>query len=267
MLRGSGASDEVGGRPLVELKGVCKRFGRNLVLNHVDLRLHEGEILGLLGPNGSGKTTLLRLVMGFMPPDGGEVRVLGRDPFLEPEVRVNIGYVPEEVLLYDSLTVREFLYLLARMKKMKPGDYVDRGRLLVSLFEMEDKMDQLIGSLSRGDKQKLAVISALMHRPRILVLDEPLIGLDPVASRVLREILFRLKGRGGGILISTHMLWLAQSLCDRICIIHEGEIVASGRADEISEAFGGGKDLEEVFLKLTKEAVLERLMRTLEEGF
>ncbi len=253
---------------LVEVEGVVKRFGSIEALRGVSLRVEKGEVVGLLGPNASGKTTLLKLVMGFMRPDEGSVRVLGRDPYEEPAVRARVGYVPEEVLLYDSLTVREFLYFLGRMRRMDPSTYMDRVRILTTVFEMEDKLDCLIGSLSRGDKQRLAVIGALMHEPEVLVLDEPIMGLDPVAARVFKEITLELKGRGRGILMSTHVLELAEALCDRIYVLHEGRVVAEGDVKSIRGLLGEDKSLEEVFLRLTeKDEVVEKLIAVLREEF
>jgi len=254
--------------PLIEVRDVVKRFGKVAALKGVSIRLKRGEVVGLLGPNASGKTTLLKLVMGFMRPDEGEVRVLGKDPFLSPGVRAKIGYVPEDVLLYDSLTMREFLYFIGRMRKMSPSAYLDRARVLATLFEVEDKLDCLIGSLSRGDRQKLALISALLHEPDILVLDEPIAGLDPVAVRVLKELLMEFKARGRGIIISTHILGLAEALCDRIYLMNDGWVVAEGDIRSIKEAVGVDKSLEDVFLKLTKkDEVLDLLIRILKEEF
>ena len=251
---------------MVEVRDVVKRFGRVEALRGVSLYARPGEVIGILGPNASGKTTLLKLIMGFMRPDGGEVRVLGKDPFSHPGVRAHMGYVPEEVLLYDSLTVREFLYFLGRMRKMDPNEYVERARVLTTIFEMEDKLECLIGSLSRGDRQRLAIISALIHQPDVLVLDEPIMGLDPVAARVFKEIVHEVKGRGGAILLSTHVLDLAEALCDRIYLLHEGRVVAEGEIGAIMKALGEDKSLEEVFLELTeKDEVLVKLIKVLKE--
>jgi len=253
---------------LVELHGVVKKFGRVAALRGVSLCLRRGEVVGLLGPNASGKTTLLKIIMGFIRPDRGEVRVLGRDPYLDPSIRARVGYVPEDVLLYDSLTVREFLYFMGRMRKMDPSTYIDRARLLATLFEIEDKMDCLVGSLSKGDRQKLALISALLHEPDVLILDEPLASLDLVAARVLKEVLREIRSRGGGVIISTHILSLAEAICDRIYLMNEGLIVAEGDLRSIKEVVGADEDLEEVLLKLTKkDEVLEALIRILKEEF
>ena len=257
-----------GPEKLIEVKDVVKKFGNVEALRGVSLYVGKGEIVGLLGPNASGKTTLLKLIMGFMKPDGGQVRVLGRDPFEDPSVRAEVGYVPEEVLLYDSLTVREFLYFLGRMRKMDPGKYMDRARVLTTVFEMEDKLECLIGSLSRGDRQRLAIISALLHEPTVLVLDEPIMGLDPVAARVFKEIAVGMKEKGKGILMSTHVLELAEALCDRIYLLHEGRIVAEGDVGAVRKALGEDKSLEDVFIELTeKDEVLEKVIRVLREEF
>jgi len=250
---------------LLIVEKVSKVFGKAVVLQDVSLHLSRGEILGLLGPNGSGKTTLLKIAMGFLNPDRGKVRVLGKDPALNPSVRREMGYVPEEVVLYDSLTVREFLYFMARMRKLDPKRYIEKIKLLLTLFGMEGKIDQLIGSLSKGDRQKVAIISAVMHDPLILILDEPLLGLDPIAARVFKEFLFEMKHRRRAILISTHILELAELLCDRICILHKGRIVAEGSVSEIMESKKEGR-LEDVFLEVTgKDKEVSNLIKILRE--
>lgn len=251
----------------VVVRNVNKTFDRVSVLKNVSLRLNRGEILGLLGPNGSGKTTLLKIIMGLLPPDSGEVRVLGKNPVLNPNIRYKIGYVPEEVILYDALTVREFLYFMARMRKMDPRRYIEKVKILITLFEMEDRIDCLIGSLSKGDRQKIAVISAVMHNPPILILDEPLLGLDPIAAKIFKELLFEIKFRGGTVLLSTHILELAELLCDRICILHRGSIVAEGSVNDLKK-IGKKKQFEDIFLEVVKkDKELLELVRVLREEF
>ena len=232
------------------VRNVSKIFGETVALENVCLQLKRGEIVGLIGPNGSGKTTLLKIIMGLVPPCAGEVRVLGRDPLLNPQIRYKMGYVPEEIILYDSLTIREFLYFIARMRKMDPKKYIEKIKTLVALFEIEDKMDDLLGSLSKGDRQKVAIISALMHSPPILILDEPSAGLDPIATIILKRILFEMKLRGRTILISTHILELAESLCDRIYLLHRGRVIFEGKVTGIRRV-GKQLSLEDVFLEMT----------------
>jgi len=250
------------------VRNVSKRFGEIVALENVCLYLKRGEIVGLLGPNGSGKTTLLKIIMGLMSPSRGEVKVLGKDPMLNPQIRYKMGYVPEEIVLYDSLTVREFLYFIARMKKMDPKKYIEKIKILITLFEIESKMDELLGSLSKGDRQKIAIISALMHSPPILILDEPSAGLDPIATIILKRILLEMKLRGRVILISTHILELVESLCDRVYLLHKGRVVFEGKISDNRTA-SKQPSLEDIFLKITRvkdkvtriEKIIEEVIR------
>ena len=232
---------------------VTKHYGTVVALDGVSLELRRGEIVGLLGPNGSGKSTLMKLFMGFMRPDHGRVLVLGQDPHENPSVRARVGYVPEELALYESLTPKEFFDLVARIRRLEPRAYEERLNLLVRSLGLWDRMDDLIGSLSRGNKQKVALVAALLHEPEVLLLDEPMTGLDPAVARITKEILYDMRDRGTAILFSTHILELAEAVCDRIVILHRGRVVAEGTVDEILE-LAKEKSLEEVFLEVTGKA-------------
>ena len=234
-------------------ENVCKYYGSVVALDGVSLELRRGEITGLLGPNGSGKSTFIKLLMGFMRPDHGRVVVLGQDPYDNPAVRTRVGYVPEELALYEALTPKEFFDLVARIRRLKPEDYEERLSFLARSLGLWDRMDDLIGSLSRGNKQKVAIIAALLHGPELLLLDEPLTGLDPVVARITKEILYDMRDHGTSILFSTHILELAEAICDRIVILHRGRVVAEGTVEEILE-LAREKSLEEVFLEVTGKA-------------
>ena len=234
-------------------ENVCKYYGSVVALDGVSLELRRGEITGLLGPNGSGKSTFIKLLMGFMRPDHGRVVVLGQDPYDNPAVRTRVGYVPEELALYEALTPKEFFDLVARIRRLKPEDYEEHLSFLARSLGLWDRMDDLIGSLSRGNKQKVAIIAALLHGPELLLLDEPLTGLDPVVARITKEILYDMRDHGTSILFSTHILELAEAICDRIVILHRGRVVAEGTVEEILE-LAREKSLEEVFLEVTGKA-------------
>lgn len=239
---------------LARARDVRKSYGVVKALDGVSLELREGEILGLLGPNGSGKTTLIKILMGFIRPDSGYVEVLGMDPYDNPDVRARIGYVPEELALYNSLTPKELFDLVARIRRLEPAAYARRLDLLVSSLGLKDRMDDLIGSLSRGNKQKVAVILALLHEPDILLLDEPIVGLDPAVARIFKELLYEMRDRGCAIMFSTHILEVAEAICDRIIIMHKGKVVAEGAVEDILKLAAREKTLEEVFLEVTGKA-------------
>jgi len=238
---------------IARAENVCKYYGSVVALDGVSLELRRGKITGLLGPNGSGKSTLIKLLMGFMRPDHGRVVVLGQDPYDNPAVRARVGYVPEELALYEALTPKEFFDLVARIRRLRPEDYEERLSFLARSLGLWDRMDDLIGSLSRGNKQKVAIIASLLHEPELLLLDEPLTGLDPVVARITKEILYDMRDRGASVLFSTHILELAEAICDRIVILHRGRVVAEGTVEEVLE-LAKEKSLEEVFLEVTGKA-------------
>ena len=249
---------------LVKVEQVFKSYGAVRALNGISLQLRRGEIVGLLGPNGSGKTTLLKILMGFVKPDSGEVSVLGMDPYDNPDVRARVGYVPEEPALYESLTPKELFDLIARVRGLDPRAYSERLGVLVSSLGLMERVNDLIGSLSRGNKQKVAIISALLHDPEVLLLDEPITGLDPVVARVFKEILYDIRDRGCGIIFSTHILELAEAICDRIIILHQGRAVVEGTVEEVLELASKEKSLEEVFLEVTgKSHEVQEIVRAL----
>ena len=251
---------------VAEAKHVVKRYGTITALDGVTLELKRGEIVGLLGPNGSGKSTLIKVLMGFIPPDSGYVSVLGVDPYEHPDIRAKIGYVPEEVKLYESLTPKELFDLAARIRRTDTDKYYRMLETLSNALDLRSKLHNLIGSLSKGYRQKVAIALALLHDPEILLLDEPIIGLDPIVARVFKEILMELKRRGKAILFSTHILELAEVICDRIAIIHRGKIILEGTRDEIVEQARERGALEEVFLEVTgKRGEVEELVKAIRE--
>ncbi len=251
---------------VAEAKHVVKRYGTTIALDGVTLELKRGEIIGLLGPNGSGKSTLIKILMGFVPPDSGYVSVLGVNPYEYPDIRAKIGYVPEEVRLYESLTPKELFDLAARIRRTDADKYHRMLETLSNAFGLRSKLHNLIGSLSKGYRQKVAIVLALLHDPEILLLDEPIIGLDPVVAKVFKEILMELKRRGRAILFSTHILELAEVICDRIAIIHKGRIVLEGTRDEIVEQAKERGALEEAFLEVTgKRGEIEEIVKAIRE--
>ena len=214
-----------------------------------------GEIFGLLGPNGAGKTTTVKLILGLLELDAGEITVFDMLPSRdEMAIKQRIGYVSEEPLIYKSMTPKELFDFTSSIRRLNPEDTTAKLQRYLESLEAEQYYDKLIATLSRGNKQKMQVIAALLHEPKLLIMDEPLTGLDAKSAKVVKEILELHAENGGSVIFSTHILEVAEDVCDRICIINEGKAVATGTMDELSKlADKAGADLEEIFLKLTQQ--------------
>jgi len=245
---GRGGADE-----MLELRGVVKRYGRFTAVKSIDLEVHRGEIFGFLGPNGAGKTTTIRMVAGVLRPSDGKVLIGGDDLASHPErAKARVGYIPDRPFLYEKLSGGEFLRFVAGLWGHE-GDVIEaRLDRLLELFQLAPWKDELVESYSHGMRQKLLISSALIHQPEIIVVDEPLVGLDPRSARLLKDLFRTFVANGGTIFLSTHTLEVAEALCDRIAILNEGEIIALGTMDELrAQAHAGGAHLEEIFLKVT----------------
>ncbi len=244
-------------KPLIEISGLSKQFGSVRALTGLDLRVMPGEIYGLLGPNGAGKTTTIRIITGLVEPTSGWVKVVDFDPVKHPiEVKSRIGYVAENPILYESLSPRDFLEFVASMRKIDQASANRRITNLASAFDMAQYFDSPIATLSMGTKQKVALIAALVHQPPVLLLDEPLNGLDAKSSRIVKDLVSLHAERGGAVLFSTHTMEVAEHICTRIGIIHKGKVIADGTLDQLRTRTGGKKEtLEEVLLEITDEEV------------
>lgn len=241
------------GIPIIATQ-LVRNFGETVAVNHLSFEVHAGEIYGLLGPNGAGKTTTVRMVSGLLPPTVGQVKVFGYDPMTQPiEVKKRIGLVPEDHILYDSLTPREFFDFIASVRRLNQSEVENRLLSLIDAFEFAEYYDKPIATLSHGNRQKASIISALIHDPPLLVLDEPFSGLDARTVRVLKDILNIHLENGGGILFSSHILEVAESLCDRIGIIDEGRMVAEGTVNELRQMVKSHGSLEEIFLRAVQQ--------------
>lgn len=237
---------------MIELDHVTKRYGGFTAVDDLSLAVPRGRIFGFLGPNGAGKTTTIRMIMGLLTPSAGAIRLGGHDLGREPiEAKRLCGFVPDRPFLYEKLTAREMLRLSADLYGLSGPRAAARGEELLSLFDLLDWADDLIESFSHGMRQRLAFACALLHEPEILVVDEPMVGLDPRGARMLRSLLRTLADRGTTIFLSTHSLEVAETLCDRIGIIQRGRLIAIGTLEELREQAGRAADLEEIFLKLT----------------
>ena len=237
----------------LKLVSLYKSYGEVKAVKGINLTLKKGEILGLLGPNGSGKSTTMKMVLGILKPDSGEIFVDGETTAGAPvEAKKKLGYVPETPQLYEFLTGIEYIDFVAEMYGVPAAERKERVSHFLVGLQLAGHENEMISGYSQGMKQKVALISALVHRPRILVLDEALNGLDPRSARLVKDLLKELASEGVSILFSTHVLEIAQALCDEVAIMYQGTIMAEGTVAELRQKAGlPGSTLEEVFLKMT----------------
>jgi len=251
----------------VKLMGVAKRYADVVAVDYIDLDVKQGEIFGLLGPNGSGKSTLLKMILGLVKPDSGSVNVLGIKAEENPvAIKAQVGYVPDVPRLYEFLTGIEYLDFTADLYGVSPAEKRERINEYLEALDLEGREGDMISAYSLGMKQKVTLISALVHKPKLLLLDEPLGGLDPRSARIIKDLLRELASKGVTAIMSTHILEIAQAMCDRIAIMYEGRLLAIGSMEELREkARLPGSNLEEIFLTLTGtgdiRAVVEALMK------
>jgi ABC-2 type transport system ATP-binding protein len=242
---------------VIKLQAVNKRYGKFHAVRSLDLEIRKGELFGFLGPNGAGKTTTLRMIAGILAPTSGKIEIGGIDITRDPlAAKAKLGYIPDRPFVYDKLTGAEFLRFTAALFGQDGNAVEERIEELLDLFELIRWKDELTESYSHGMRQKLIISSAFVHRPEVIVVDEPMIGLDPKSARILRVLFRRFVDKGGTILMSTHTLEIVEGFCDRIGIIRQGELAACGTLDELrDEASTDGAKLEELFLRLTGEHI------------
>lgn len=238
---------------LATCSGVSKRFGERQALAGFSLEVLAGEVFGLLGPNGAGKTTALRLLCGLLIPDEGRVEIAGHDVVRQPLLaRRQLGYVPDGAPLYSNLTPFEHLCLVGRLHGLGEPHLREEAQRLLEAFDLQERSDDPIGSFSRGMRQKVAIACAILPRPKLLVLDEPLTGLDAASTMVIKAVMRGWADRGGAVLVTSHLLEVVERVCDRMGILSEGKSLALGTLDELRVRAGGGSNLEEVFRSLTR---------------
>ena len=249
----------------VKLENVSKSFGTIQAVQNLDLQIDDGTVFGFLGPNGSGKSTTMKMIMGLLKADSGDLNVYGTDVSRNPwEVKKLVGYVPESPRLYEFLTGLEYLDfiadvygLAAETKKTRIEEYLDA-------FELENRENEMISGYSHGMKQKIAIIAALLHKPKLLILDEPLSGLDPKSARIVKDLIHKLVGEGVTTIMSTHVLEIADAVCDRIAIMYQGSKLAEGKPAELrKEAQMPDSTLEEIFLNLTGTSDIKDIVEAL----
>jgi len=240
---------------MIHLKNLGKTFGSTIAVNSLNLSVSHGEIFGFIGPNGAGKTTTIRMMAGLLAPSGGTIRINGINMAREPEqAKKQIGLIPDRPFLYEKLTGFEFLKFTADLYEVSSRDFAARAEKLLTMFGLLNRADELIEAYSHGMKQRLIMTSALLHEPPLLIVDEPMVGLDPRGIKMVRELFRTLSHRGVTIFISTHTLSLAEDVCNRIGIIDNGSLVATGTMEELNRAARTGHgNLEHIFLRLTEE--------------
>jgi ABC-2 type transport system ATP-binding protein len=254
---------------LVQTERLIKRFGDKTAVDEVSFDICSGEIFGFLGPNGAGKTTTIKMMVGLLKPTSGVIRIAGFDVQSQPQLAKAVcGYVPDEPNLYPKLTGRELLWFIGGLYRMERSQIERRSEELLRIFDLSQAGDDTIDSYSHGMQQKTSLAAALLHDPRFLILDEPTVGLDPKSARVIKDILRQFADRGAAIFLSTHILEIAERMCDRIGIIHQGKLIAIGTMDELRRMAGSDsgeakRSLEDIFLNLTGGAEYAELAEVL----
>jgi len=239
-------------RAVIETSNLVKKYGEKLAVNDVSFDVHAGEVFGFLGPNGAGKTTTIKMIVGLLQPTSGSVRVDGFDVQIQSlQAKAACGYVPDTPNLYPKLSARELLRFVGDLYELPRQKVDERIEELLRLFDLTEVQDDLIDSFSHGMKQKAALAAALIHDPRVLVLDEPTVGLDPKSARLIKDMLRQIADRGSAVFLSTHILEIAERMCDRIGIIDKGRLVAVGTMDQLRALGKGERSLEDIFLSLT----------------
>ncbi len=246
---------------MIAIRDLVKKYGTFTAVNGVSLEVASGEIHGFLGPNGAGKTTTIRMVAGLLKPTSGRIVVNGHDLAAEPErAKASLGFIPDRPFLYEKLTAGEFLRFHGGLYGLNGSSVAERVHEMLELFELTRWEHELVESFSHGMKQRLVMCAAFLHRPQAVLVDEPMVGLDPRGARLIKDVFRRMSARGVAILMSTHTLEVAEEMCDRISIILQGKIIARGTVAEVRAMAGNPEDqLTSVFLKLTGGSALQEI--------
>ena len=251
---------------LIETRNLIKRYGDKVAVDDVSFDVHQGEVFGFLGPNGAGKTTTIKVIVGLLQPTSGTVKVAGYDVQAQPMLaKASSGYVPDTPNLYAKLTGRELLHFVGDLYNMDRARVARRIDELLRMFDLTGAADDTVDSYSHGMQQKTSLAAALMHDPKVLILDEPTVGLDPKSARLIKDILRQLADRGAAVMLSTHILEIAERMCDRIGIINKGQLIAVGTMNELRTLDATGRtSLEDIFLGLTggaEEAEIAEILK------
>lgn len=258
---------------MIKTRGLTKRFGDTLAVDNLDLNVGAGEIFGFLGPNGAGKTTTINMMIGILMPTAGRVELAEIDVATDPlGAKAIVGYVPDQPNVYEKLTAWEFLMFVANLHEVERGRAERRAKNLLDMFDIIDRADEQLGGFSHGMRQKVVIASALLHEPKILFMDEPTVGLDPTSARLVKDILRELASEGVTVFMSTHILEIAERMCDRVGIIQEGRLLAVGNMDDLRQAAAAkgtmkhpeASTLEDLFIELTGGSEYAEVSRYLE---
>jgi ABC-2 type transport system ATP-binding protein len=254
---------------LIKAKGLTKKYGDFTAVQQLDLEVGAGEIFGFLGPNGAGKTTTIKMLVGLLLPSEGTAEIAGVDVTEDPvKVKKLLGFVPDTPQVYEKLTAREFLEFVADLRRIPRGEAASRIDELLKLFELSERQDEFLGGYSHGMKQKVCISAALLDKPKVLFLDEPTVGLDPRSARLVKDVLRDMADKGATVFLSTHILEIAERMCDRVGIIQKGKLIAIGTVEELRSRTAG-KDpdasLEDLFLTLTGGDKYRELVHHLEQ--
>lgn len=232
---------------MLKINNLTKKYGDKVAVNNLSLHIAPGEIYGFIGHNGAGKTTTLKSIAGILDYDSGEILIDGKSAKSEPlACKAVTAYIPDNPDIYDFMTGIQYLNFIADVFKVSESERTSRISEYAKMFEIEDSLNDLIGTYSHGMKQKLVIISALIHSPKLIMMDEPFVGLDPKATHQLKQIMRDICDNGGAIFFSTHVLEVAEKLCDKVAVIKGGNLVASGTVDEVK----GNSSLEDAFLEM-----------------
>ena len=245
---------------MIAVESLVKQYGAFTAVDGISIRVEPGEIHGFLGPNGAGKTTTIRMIAGLLQPTNGRVMVNGHDMSGDPETaKTSLGFIPDRPYIYEKLTAFEFLRFHGGLYGIGDDDIAGRAHEMLDLFELRRWENELVESFSHGMKQRLVMGAAFLHRPRAVVVDEPMVGLDPRGARLVKDVFRRMSERGVAILMSTHTLEVAEEMSHRISIINHGRLVAQGTVEEVRNTAGGQDHLTSVFLKLTGGSGLQEI--------
>jgi ABC-2 type transport system ATP-binding protein len=252
-------------QPVLEATHLTRTFGDFVAVDDATFTLQPGEIVGFLGPNGAGKTTTIKMLTGLLGPSSGAARVAGYDIVAQPlEAKARIGYVPDTPNLYGKLKASEYLRFVGQLYRVPPAQVEERMRPMLDMFDLTEVAGNYLDTFSHGMQQKVAITGAFLHDPQIVFMDEPTVGLDPRSARLIKDLMIRNRDRGRTIFFSTHILEIAQTMCDRVIIINKGRIVADARVDEL-RAMRGEQSLEDIFLELTGGTDVDDMVKELDD--
>ena len=248
---------------MIEVKGLKKQFGDFTAVNRINFNINPGEVVGFLGHNGAGKTTTIKMITGLLEPDEGHALVAGRDIQKEPiKAKAQFAYVPDTPNLYGKLKAMEYLRFMGQLYRV-PADLAEkRIQEMLELFELTNKAGTYLDSFSHGMQQKIAIIGAMLHKPKVILLDEPTVGLDPRSARLVKDLLLQHAQEGNAVFFSSHILEIVENMCDRVIIINHGEVIADSPVSELRH-MEGDQSLEDIFLELTGGKDVDDLVKEL----